>query len=297
MASEINTNPLFKYMSAEVAHITLVNSTLRWSSPVLFDDPLDVARVFDLGFPMEVLEQAVLKELDYIFDHKDVSHIQHNDLIKFITGFLNQNLSDEALAEFRGEIPDLLREGTSNSQKHIDELNTMWQKLIPEMRILCFSESKEVIPLWATYADNHKGVVMEFHPQAHTDSPWRRAQSVTYTNKPMSIATPEEWARSILGIEKFDYSKLFERYGCVKKEVWAYQQESRVFSFRREKETGNHSNYGFFPSDLKAIYLGYQSSADTVDTIRKLLDHDLKHVKLYQCRIDREAGKLVFDAL
>lgn len=284
----IRTEPVFKYTSTNVAQTILVNRTIRYSSPTLFDDPLDVARVFDLGFPIDDLEAALVEEITNLFEAKDFSSIEHNPIFRLLGTLLAHRVSDDVLNEFKMEVPELIRQGSLNSQKHLDELNKMWQEMVPQMRILCFSKRKDILPLWATYGDNHRGVVLEFHPQESTNSPWLLAQSVTYSDEPMSIASPKEWARSILGIEKIDYSKIFERYGAVKTTNWAFQEEIRVFSFKSANETGTHSDYKFAASDLKAIYFGYQASDEDIQTLWQLLKYEFEHVVPYQLIVDTQ---------
>lgn len=293
----MNQDPVFKYMRAKVAQIVLVNQSIRWSSPTLFDDPLDVARTWDMGFLMEELEAALQREIDYIYENEDVSHINHHPLFRYLTETLITKAPKEAIDLLRNEIPVLIRKGTIRMQPHIKELNRQWKSMIPEMRILCFSKRKDIIPVWATYGENHKGVVMEFHPQEHTDSPWLLAEPVTYTDLPMSLAKPKEWARAILGIEKIDYRRILERHGTVKKENWAFQEEIRVFSFKRPNETGDYSDYPFAPSDLKAIYFGYKATEDTIDTITSLLKYDFAHVAAYKGTVSESGNGLVFEKI
>jgi hypothetical protein len=261
-----NHDPVFKYMSADVAQIVLVNQKIRWSSPTLFDDPLDVARVWDLGFSNEELQVALLNELDLIYQNEYTNNIR-------VLAVINS---------LRQKIPKLFSERESRVYSHVEELNQMWKRMIPEMRILCLSRKCDIIPLWATYADNHKGAVMEFHPQKHNDSGWLLAEPVTYTDKRMSLASPKEWARSILGIEQIDYKKIFIRYGCIKKKNWSFQEELRVFSFKRSQEIGEYSDYKFAPNDLKAIYFGYKASEETVQLITSLLKYDFSHVQAFK---------------
>ena len=47
----------FKYMPASTAKVVLDNSTLRWSSPSLFNDPFDVPRELSFGItPAQIIE-------------------------------------------------------------------------------------------------------------------------------------------------------------------------------------------------------------------------------------------------
>lgn len=279
-------------MTIEVAQTVLVNRTLRWSSPVLFDDPLDAKRKFDLGFPIEDLVPPIVNKLNHIYQKEDVSHVKHNPIFRLTADIFIKHAPEEAKQEMYREIPELVRSGVINSQKWIDELNSEWKKLIPEMRILCFSEKPDIVPMWANYGSNHSGVAIEFIPQEHTDSPWRVAEKVTYTDKPMLIATPEEWAMSALGIEQLDYTKIFQRYGCVKTTDWAYQKEWRVFSFKRGHETGLYSDYKFAPTDLRSIYFGYRADNEIIETSKSLLRYGLDHVKMYQA-LPNEASRRI----
>ncbi len=53
----------FKYMSSGTAKIVLSNRSLRWSSPVLFNDPFDVPREMSFGLtPVEIV-QALLHRM------------------------------------------------------------------------------------------------------------------------------------------------------------------------------------------------------------------------------------------
>lgn len=289
--------PLYKYTSINVAQIILVNRTIRYSSPTLFDDPLDVAREFDFGFPIEELESALVDEIHALFDKKDFTSVKHNPVFETLGSLLVNGVPENVLSEFKSEIPSLIKQGSLNSQASIDELNRLWKQLVPQMRILCFSKRPFIMPLWATYGDNHKGVVLEFHPQESTDSPWLLAKPVTYTDEPMSIATPKEWARSILGIEKIDYTRIFERYGTIKTSNWAFQEEVRVFSFQREHETGIYSDYEFLPSDLKAIYFGYQAKKEDIDTICRLLNHEFSHVVPCKVVIDPRTRDVSYEKI
>lgn len=282
----MNNAPVFKYVTREVARIILANQTMRWSAPSLFDDPLDVARSFDLGFPLQELEDALAEELNAIYLSRDVEEFEGNPLFYAIAKHFIESGTEEQFKNFLLQTQNLFQAGLVASEKHLEALNEDWKEMLPQMRLLCFSKRMDIIPMWATYGENHKGVVLEFHPQTSSDSRWLLAEPVTYTDEPFQMATPKEWARSALGIEKIDHSKIFQRYGCVKTTNWAYQEEVRVFSFKRSYETGNYSDYKFVPSDLKKIYFGYQCPDESVQAILALLQHDFSHVTPYRCYID-----------
>lgn len=57
-------NRFYKYMTASTAKIVLVDRQLPWSSPVPFNDPLDVPRRFDPGYDEDHLCEAVVKVIE-----------------------------------------------------------------------------------------------------------------------------------------------------------------------------------------------------------------------------------------
>ncbi|NVJ64930.1 MAG: DUF2971 domain-containing protein [Gammaproteobacteria bacterium] len=295
MDMTIRTAPLFKYTSAKVAETIVKNATIRYSSPVLFDDPLDVARSFDLGFPLEKLEAALVEEILKFIEKPDLRLMNLNPLFYLLGILFINGVPKESIERFKNELPALIREGTQSSQKYLDELNRIWKELVPQMRILCFSDKKDIMPLWATYGDTHKGAVLEFLPQETTDSPWLLANPVQYSDEKMLIATPKEWARSILGVERIDYKKIFERYGNVKTTNWSYQEEVRVFSFKRASDTGMYTDYKFSPLDLRAINFGYQTNKSDMQNVVNLLINDFEHVEAYQLAINSESRKIIYN--
>src|SRR5713226_7623242 len=52
----------FKYANASTAKTILGQRTLRWSSPILFNDPFDIPRKADLSFTAEQVIEACLTE-------------------------------------------------------------------------------------------------------------------------------------------------------------------------------------------------------------------------------------------
>jgi hypothetical protein len=68
----------FKYVSATTATIILTKRTLRWSSPVLFNDPFDVPREVTFGFTPDNVFQAASRHLTALIEcpPEDTSQLQ-----------------------------------------------------------------------------------------------------------------------------------------------------------------------------------------------------------------------------
>ena len=67
------TRTFYKFVGVEAAKKILANGTLRWSSPLNFNDPLDVWRELGFGFDLESLRDPLAHEFRRVLQDKDVS--------------------------------------------------------------------------------------------------------------------------------------------------------------------------------------------------------------------------------
>jgi hypothetical protein len=107
-----------------------------------------------------------------------------------------------------------IREGrdvTPGQSAALRELKDLWTALVPTFRILCLSEANDVMPMWAHYADDSRGVVLEFFALKEVDSAFQVARPVVYRDAP-SIASAEAWAKCFLREGDARYEDLFMEY-------------------------------------------------------------------------------------
>ena len=168
-------NTYFKYMTAEVAKIVLVNHKLRWSSPLLFDDIFDVQRDFDLGFDIEEIIQPVVDEVIKLIYRRVTSDTHSTPFVEKLWKRLNKLNSTQRNIILSSRLPQLIR---NVIQRNNDNSKKQWSKFIPEFRILCFSEECDNLLMWSLYSDSHKGVVIELQCINELDSAWLVAQPV-----------------------------------------------------------------------------------------------------------------------
>lgn len=67
------------------------------------------------------------------------------------------------------------------------ELKEKWREIVPRFRILCLSELNDVTSMWNHYADEYRGVVLEFEAVDQLDSVFLVARLVTYQDVPPAI--------------------------------------------------------------------------------------------------------------
>lgn len=269
----------FKYVSAGLAKIILVNKSLRWSSPLLFDDPYDVTRQMAINISPSSMQKNVIGYLQrLVIENKEIPNGLNHQALTLLSLFKLAH-KNNSLTEIVEDLYKTTCEQNLNSSS-FDELKQIWENWLPELRILCLSASNDIPLMWDKYAANSTGVVLEFECSEYFSTPWLIAQPVRYENKP-SLLDHEGWGKLLTLSQERATKYLFEESCYTKTTDWEYQQEWRVVSFKRDHETLKYADYGFSPQTLSAVYFGSEISHEDKREIELLLKYDLAHVKTY----------------
>lgn len=289
-------NTFFKYMTAKVAKIVLVNHTLRWSSPLLFNDPFDVLRDFNLGFKIEEIKKPIIDEIIKLIYIKITTGIPSTSFVERFMKRLQKVNSTERNKILSLRLPQVICEKIKLNN---DGMKKLWAKFIPEFRILCLSEIGDNILMWSHYSDSHKGIALELQPINTLDSPLLIAQPVVYQDSPPILATKQEWINHITDQKPLNVSqwKFYEPCTLTKTIDWKYEKEWRVVSFMDTEESGLYSDYLFNPSEARSVYLGSEISNEDTHDIISLLKYDLSHVRVYRTKKIEHERKLSFDRI
>lgn len=267
----------YKYVSSEVAKIILVNKTLRWSSPLLFDDPFDVTRVLAANIkPSEIQECLIDRLIDLVQNNAELPS-ELNPKLRFIIETVRKSGRNDVKEEIINSFHDSKNELITESPA-LDELREMWKNMAPTFRILCFSARNNIMSMWDRYADKYKGVVLEFACLKELDSSWLIAEPVQY--RP-SFLDKVGWGR-LLTLNQEEITKYIFHESChTKTPDWSYQEEWRIVSFNSAGENGEYSDYKFNPKELSSVYLGPEICAQDREIILSLLKYELSHVNVY----------------
>ncbi|RZK07927.1 MAG: DUF2971 domain-containing protein [Pantoea sp.] len=138
------------------------------------------------------------------------------------------------------------------------------------MSITCFSASPYILPMWAHYAENHKGCVIGFEFISN-DYPFTKFQSLV-NEPPYNVLVPFEV------IYSNDRPPLFDKKGrtdtettgffasLTKSEEWKYEKELRVVIKKPE------GIYPFDRNQITGVYFGMSVSKDSKKEICKTID-------------------------
>jgi hypothetical protein len=286
----------YKYMTSKVAKIVLANRKLRWSSPLLFNDPFDVTQELRLNFDEEQLNAVLADRMASLMEQGDPSISVKNPVLAAL-----HRMAMRAPPEVRRTMASELRQGilppTSGQIQSFTTLKEKWREMVPTFRVLCLSELNDVTPMWLHYADEYKGVVLEFSAVDELDSVFLVARPVVYQDTPPAIADANAWVSCMLGEGGFTYRNLFTEYQYVKTSAWSYEKEWRIVSGARPGESGFFGDYGFHLYDLTGIYFGLKCSAEDRSDLFALLTHGLEHVQAHEAFSDGHQARFAFRAI
>jgi hypothetical protein len=131
------------------------------------------------------------------------------------------------------------------------------------MGIFCLTTNRNSLPMWGHYADNHKGILIEFDA---THPIMLKASKVNYSEK----------INDVIIKEKSDFSKLdsiIYNSLMTKHNSWRYENEYRI--------RGRAGDVIKYDSKLiKAIYFGMQISCEDKEKLKKANAHN-HNIKYY----------------
>ena len=289
-------NVFYKYVTAEVAKIILATRRLRWSSPLLFNDPFDVTQELRLDFDEAELN-ALLTEKWASLLPQEIPNITFEDPTLNLMMRLIRESPAEARRAAAEELRQIVEPPMPGQSKALTELKAKWKEEVPRIRILCLSELHDVTPMWLHYSDNYKGVVLEFEAVDGVDSAFLVARPVIYQDDPPAIATPEAWVNCLLGQGETTYEDLFKEYQYVKTLDWSSEKEWRIVSGARPGEDGLFRDYGFSPREIVGVYFGSKCAERDRADLLSLLAHGLEHIRVYEAIPDIRRAKFHFQII
>lgn len=296
---------LYKYFSPEGATRLLSTMALRVTPPDQFNDPfemcppIDVAEVDDLMSP-----ENVKRELASQFAN-DPSLGLSNFPTKWREMFVSELLAEadsEQTLRFYSVTPNQIR---SRVQMLLPEMRKVFRDVLRQQReefpvfksqfqdlvhvslrrgigALCFSKNGRHPLMWAHYADEHKGAVIEFasdRPCFNRGSYTEGVGSfvdVTYTkSRPILNAASGENALRVLAL-----SKAAE---------WEYEEEMRLLLPLADVDEVVDDKYHLIkvdPLSVQSIICGCRASDAFVAKITEAVQRDIRlsHVRLYKAQ-------------
>jgi hypothetical protein len=231
-ATRTHPTHFFKYCTAKVAKIILATSKVRWSSPVLFNDP------FDCYFSLEPkVDLAAIKNehrdrfLDVIFQEEEPVFVSDNPVaaqIRELRKKAQRETREEMAKGFDLVYPIIVKVGEALSRQEQE----VWERQSRDYRLFCVCEINDNLLLWSQYTACHTGVAFQFECIKEFDVPLLAARPVTYADDvPGCFKDKEELIEFSLGLSGVEPPpNLWERLVTIKARCWEYEKEWRVIT-------------------------------------------------------------------
>jgi len=245
----------FKSIETTIQLIYVINEITK--GELYLSRPEDFNDIFDA---MSVLSKDNM--YDYFKDSPDIDYII--ELVKYV----NKVYGKTSVRKNAGILKDL-------SMNFWIDMNNHYNQTMRQMRIACFTECLNSMPMWAHYANDHQGVCLLYDTTTFTDSIHRtRLFPVEYT-KQIPDMILEETVKS-----KAVKFKSLESCVTKKHEDWSYEKEWRLiyhqgFFYSKEEdvpeefyESGKVINF-YKPSK---VYLGYKVKVQVENFIREIVE-------------------------
>lgn len=251
---------LFKYQGlGTFRDHTLSELTLRFTRPSRFNDPF---------------------EFRYWYDDKSES----DDWNQFLS---NQKLSPSEKKELHQKIMSIPAEDRA---KFVDE---RIKEVFERCGLLCLTKKNDNLLMWAHYADEHRGVCIEFDMMGDPEL-FGDFGKVEYDNNFPEIDYIKEQSSG----DNTSKSNTILKITKHKSPDWSYEQEYRVLKLNLQKDEDHDAVLHYKPGALRAIYFGSRVSAQDIADIKRILQSKgMTHVKTYQSVLSNRSYSMTFKAV
>ncbi|MGM4886336.1 DUF2971 domain-containing protein [Tardiphaga sp. 11_C7_N12_6] len=168
---------------------------------------------------------------------------------------------------------------------------------LDQLPTTCFSQSPDVIPMWAHYAENHKGFAIEFSEACLADMfSGSGFQDVSYTDTPSDGLTDMLYRAFKIGKHRYHYLLRLGVYNAAyftKATCWSYERERRMVASTSELRSDSELLLLDAPSHcVRSIIVGSRASNETKKHLLKISE-ELK-CKYFEIRIGKSSANPYF---
>jgi hypothetical protein len=169
-------------------------------------------------------------------------------------------------ADARGMIDDPTRSPLSPAVQAAIQ-NEHARVITSTVGVFCVSEVRNNILTWSHYADNHRGICLQFDGSGPLMA---HAQKVLYSNERLAVNPYRD--EKIVSMEKALLTK---------SDQWSYEREWRLISYQR-----GPGPVQFRPQNLTGIILGALITPDKEELMRGWVRASASPITLYRAHLD-----------
>lgn len=274
-----NTSPgkrsFYKYLTPDTTLAILETQSVRYSSPLAFNDPFDIQAGLHFEFDLSGLHEKTIDRIHTLAAAPSAPNVDSNDVwgqlvLKIREYFPTHGFNRQHLIKLTAPPFVELNRTIAVTQ---EQYQAHWrEKLLPSIRVFCVCEECDNLLMWSHYAKDHTGAVLELWSLPEEDNLLSIARPIDYNSSPFPFFTEAEWIDDLTGIKKLDFDALHQKYAYAKSELWKYEKEWRVW-YPNSNSNKLFDTVPLRQSEVASIYFGCNADSDF---IRKSLE---------QCRI------------
>lgn len=274
----ITVDRYFKYLSPAGAGPTLRNCSLRWSRPSRFNDLFDMAVPYSTDFDSNYVTERALALM-----WERIEHPGQRPPMNKMGVFLDQFRSKFVHLGFE-IFKQEMRPGVKLSLANLPDLmRKIGKEVVDHMRtikVLCLSRINDDNTMWGLYAENHRGLVLEFANAEGIDSVYRMAKPVNYSERAPPMLNDEELAHFLAGNIALS-PRLADPLMFLKSTHWRYEQELRILTGEGRNPNAEFEDVPFHPNELVAVYFGARAAELRAELVPHII-RKYPHARLWQ---------------
>lgn len=292
-------NSFYKYL-ATARFDVLANRTLRFTQAAALNDPFELKPYFEQILDSNWLSAAIdrepinlepsLKKLYRKLPDSQQKQLSQTKFLKFVQAQLRENPEEyeRTIAEAKQQMLDAV---LGLAQWARDEFYGKAGELVG---ILSVSETAENVLMWSHYAEQHKGMVLEFDGRNAFFDQRRSDDDDHYVLRPVQY--PAERPR-YKDLREMDRNSVY----LTKGHEWRYEREHRMtvpLSLHQPLDSSVSEPIYLLkypPEALCRVIIGARASDDLVARVIDLLRNDpaLSRVSLNRAVLDAGSGAIV----
>ena len=282
----------FKYVTANTGRRIIKSRRLRWTTPAMLNDPIDMQFAFQLRIDRQAARAMALDKLwqHYYGELLDQSLNEFGRQIRQNRQYFPQ-MSRE---EFDQEVGQGIDASIDEMTEKIGRFSEMIKDHFGNDKILCLSEIPDSILMWSYYAQNHTGIVLRFTDET-PDNQLTRARLVNYVEQMPSLFDDDRISNMLAGYSGMDTRRIMDEITLTKSNHWAHERERRVYS-GRGRTSGSYEDVPFGYKELDGVIFGARISKADRATLADLVRTFYPHVKLLQAKARTDAYGLSIDS-
>lgn len=275
---------VYKYTCAKTAKIVLDRLTIRFQSPLNFNDPFDSQ--WDAYWQLESQEykgkyaSTLHRSIKDTASWPQEADPRHIAIIRKYADLVHSK--SMTMKQAQRELKELLPHNQDS-----DELKRRQKIFLQNLRIFCASEIPNNLLMWSHYADQHKGFVFKFNTMSIEKTLRKEFRTILYSDSYVSSLDLDAWANSaVFGIPHVN-TRQIHNVLLTKHTDWAYEREWRIYSQFQIDETdftGMHDDIQIPVTAIDSIYAGSRCPQHDFEEVRSICARNMINCDMFKFR-------------